>query len=64
MRTWLIATNRRSVVHVWAALIVVTLLASGAAESSLLLSGGWLLLVVCAVIGAGGLSWRHRLPER
>lgn len=64
VRTWLIATNRRSVVHVWAALIVVTLLASGAAESSLLLSGGWLLLVVCAVIGAGGLSWRHKLPER
>lgn len=63
-RTWLIAANRRSVVHVWAALIVVTLLASGAAESSLLLSGGWLLLVVCAVIGAGGLSWRHKLPER
>jgi exopolysaccharide production protein ExoQ len=64
VRTWLIATNRRSVVHVWAALIVVTLLASGAAESSLLLNGGWLLLVVCAVIGAGGLSWRHNLPER
>ncbi|ROR82418.1 O-antigen ligase [Plantibacter flavus] len=64
VRTWLIATNRRSVVHVWAALIVVTLLASGAAESSLLLSGGWLLLVVCAVIGAGGLSWRRKLPER
>lgn len=64
VRTWMIAANRRSVVHVWAALIVVTLLASGAAESSLLTSGGWLLLVVCAVLGAGGLSWRHKLPER
>lgn len=63
-RTWMIAANRRSVVHVWAALIVVTLLASGAAESSLLTSGGWLLLVVCAVLGAGGLSWRHKLPQR
>ncbi|MGK9148830.1 O-antigen ligase family protein [Plantibacter flavus] len=64
VRTWMIAANRRSVVHVWAALIVVTLLASGAAESSLLSSGGWLLLVVCAVLGAGGLSWRRKLPER
>lgn len=64
VRTWFVATNRRSVVHVWAALIVVTLLASGAAESSLLTSGGWLLIVVCAVLGAGGLSWRHKLPER
>lgn len=63
-RTWMIAANRRSVVHVWAALIVVTLLASGAAESSLLTSGGWLLLVICAVLGAGGLSWRRKLPER
>lgn len=64
VRTWMTAANRRSVVHVWAALIVVTLLASGAAESSLLSSGGWLLLVVCAVLGAGGLSWRRKLPDR
>lgn len=61
-RTWLIASNRRSVVFVWAPLILVVLFASATAESRLLVNAGWLLLVVCAVQGAHGLSWRRKLP--
>lgn len=64
LRTWLIAANRRSVVHVWAALVMVVLLTAGVAEETPLAGGGWLLLVVCALLGAGGLSWRRKLPDR
>ncbi|MGG7463933.1 O-antigen ligase family protein [Plantibacter sp. YIM 135347] len=63
-RAWLIASNRRSVVFVWAPLVLVVLLASAAAESRLLVHSGWLLLVICAVQAAHGLSWRRKLPER
>ena len=64
LRSWLLASNRRSTVYVWPALVLVALLATGLTESFLLVESGWLLLVICAVKGSQGMSWRSRLPAK
>ena len=64
LRSWLLASNRRSTVYAWPALVLVALLATGMTESFLLSESGWLLLVICAVKGSQGMSWRSRLPEK
>ncbi|MCU1575773.1 MAG: exopolysaccharide production protein [Leifsonia sp.] len=63
-RSWLLASNKRSVVYVWAPLVLVALLATSGFESSILVESGWLLLVVCAVKASQGLSWRRSLPQK
>jgi exopolysaccharide production protein ExoQ len=63
VRSWLLASNRRSIVFLWPALILVALLVTSAAESSALVEFGWLTLVVCVVKSSQNLSWRARLPE-
>lgn len=62
-RSWLLASNKRSVIYTWPPLILVALVATGFAESSLLIESGWLLLVICAVKGSQGMSWRDALPH-
>ena len=64
VRSWLLASNKRSLVYVWAPLVLVTLLATSAAESTILFEYGWLLLVICSVKAAQGLSWRSALPHK
>ena len=64
VRSWLLASNKRSLVYVWAPLVLVTLLVTSAAESTILFEFGWLLLVICAVKAAQGLSWRSALPHK
>ena len=64
VRSWLLASNKRSLVYVWAPLILVTLLVSSAAESTILFEFGWLLLVICSVKAAQSLSWRSALPHK
>ncbi|SDO40206.1 O-antigen ligase [Cryobacterium flavum] len=64
VRSWLLASNKRSLAYVWAPLILVTLLVTSAAESTILFEFGWLLLVICAVKAAQGLSWRSALPHK
>ncbi|WP_104192161.1 O-antigen ligase [Cryobacterium sp. Y82] len=64
VRSWLLASNKRSLVYVWAPLILVTLLVTSAAESTILFEFGWLLLVICSVKAAQGLSWRNALPHK
>jgi exopolysaccharide production protein ExoQ len=64
LRSWLIASNRRTTVYAWPALVLVALLATGMTESFLLVDAGWLLLVICAVKGSQGMSWRSRLPAK
>jgi exopolysaccharide production protein ExoQ len=61
VRSWLLASNKRTLVHVWPALTLVVLLATSAAESTVLVEFGWLLLLVCAVKAAQGMSWRSAL---
>ncbi|RUR02044.1 exopolysaccharide production protein [Labedella endophytica] len=63
IRSWLLASNRRTVTYAWPALVVVTILTTGAAESFPLVEGGWLLLVICAVKASESHSWRARLPN-
>lgn len=63
VRSWLLASNKRTLVHVWPALILVVLLATSAAESTVLVEFGWLLLLICAVKAAQGMSWRSALAR-
>ncbi|WP_169079706.1 O-antigen ligase family protein [Microcella alkalica] len=64
VRAWLVATERRSTVHVWPALVLVLLATTGMTESYLLVEGGFMLFVVCALVAARERSWRGRLPKR
>ena len=59
VRSWLLASRRRSVVFAWPALVLVVLLISGLSESSILIEFGWLAFVVCSVKAARELSWRN-----
>jgi O-antigen ligase len=61
-RSWLLASNKRSVIYVWPPLVLVAIIATSMAESSILIEFGWMLLVVCAVKAAQGMSWRQALP--
>lgn len=61
VRSWLIATERKAVVHVWPVLILTVLVLTSFAESSILVDSGWLLLVICSLRAAQGLSWRRLL---
>lgn len=63
VRSWLLASNRRSVIYVWLALIMVALIVTSAAESSVLVDFGWLALVICAVKASQDHSWRVRLAR-
>jgi len=59
VRSWLLASRRRSIVFAWPALVLVVLLVSGLSESSILVEFGWLAFVVCSVKAARELSWRN-----
>ena len=61
VRSWLLASNKRALVHVWPALILVALLVASVAESTILVEFGWVLLLVCAVKASQGMSWRSAL---
>jgi exopolysaccharide production protein ExoQ len=63
-RSWLLASNKRSVVYAWPPLVLVALLVTSVFESSILIEAGWLLLVICGVKASQGMSWRLRLPHR
>jgi hypothetical protein len=60
-RSWLLAGRRRSVVHVWPALILVALVLASLAESTILLELGWTVFVICSVMASQRLSWRSAL---
>jgi len=64
MRSWLLASRRRSVVYAWPALVLLVLIVSATAESSLLIEFGWLTFVVCCVKAARELSWRNALDAK
>ena len=60
-RSWLLASNKRTLVYVWSPLVLVILIVTSAAESTALVDFGWLLLLICALKGAQGKSWRSLL---
>ena len=63
-RGWLVAGERRAVVHAWAPLTLVALLTVSLFESFTLTGPGWLLLALCAVRAGQSRSWRERLEQR
>lgn len=63
VRAWLLASDRRSVVYVWPALVLVAIAVTSFAESFALVEGGWMLLVLCAVKTAREMSWRDALAR-
>ncbi len=58
VRSWLVASKRRSVLYAWTPLILITLLVDSMFESFTLGGFGWLLLVVCVVRAGLSRSWR------
>lgn len=60
-RAWLTASERRSTVYTWPALIIIVLLADSVVTSSLLGGFGWFLLVVCATRASLVRGWRSGL---
>jgi exopolysaccharide production protein ExoQ len=63
VRAWVLATQKRSRVFVWPALVLVALIATSTAESGVLIEWGWLILVVCSVKVAQHLRWRQPLTS-
>lgn len=63
VRSWLLATRRRTITYVWPALVLLVLATTTLAESTILVGFGWLMLVMCAVMASRNLSWRTRLPR-
>ncbi|WP_187976713.1 O-antigen ligase [Mycetocola sp. JXN-3] len=63
IRSWLLASNRRTVTYTWPALIMVALAGTSVAESFVLTSGGWVMLVICAILASRSTSWLARFRE-
>ncbi|WP_245979600.1 O-antigen ligase family protein [Gryllotalpicola protaetiae] len=61
-RSWLVASNKRSVIHTWTPLVLLALLATSATESVALVDYGWVLLVICTVNASQNMSWRSAVP--
>lgn len=63
VRSWLLASERRSVVYAWTPLVLVALLVNSMFESFTLIGFGWLLLVLCGVKAGQSRSWRERIDS-
>lgn len=61
VRSWVDASQRRSVVYAWTPLMLVALIVTSAFESVALYGLGWMLLVLCAVRAGQSRGWRERL---
>ena len=63
VRSWLLASDKRSVSYLWTPLVLVVLGVVSLAESITIVEWGWLLLVVCALKAAQDKSWRGVLAS-
>lgn len=61
VRSWLVASVRRSVVYAWTPLMLVTLAVDSMFESFTLVGAGWFLLVLCALRAGQSRSWRENI---
>ncbi|MEV4735659.1 MULTISPECIES: O-antigen ligase family protein [unclassified Microbacterium] len=61
VRSWLVASVRRSVVYAWTPLMLVTLAVDSMFESFTLEGAGWFLLVLCALRAGQSRSWRENI---
>lgn len=63
VRSWLVASVRRSVVYAWTPLLLVTLAVESMFESFTIAGAGWLLLVLCALRAGQSRSWRQNIDD-
>jgi hypothetical protein len=61
VRSWLDASERRSVIYAWTPLMLIAILIDSMFESFSLSGIGWLLLVLLAVRAGKSRSWRERM---
>jgi O-antigen ligase len=61
VRSWLVASIRRSVVYAWTPITLVTLAVDSMFESFTLVGAGWFLLVLCALRAGQSRSWRENI---
>ncbi|MBO0979401.1 O-antigen ligase family protein [Microbacterium sp. SD291] len=61
VRSWLVASARRSVVYAWTPLMLVTLAVYSMFESFTLVGAGWFMLVLCALRAGQSRSWRESI---
>lgn len=61
VRSWLVASVRRSVVYAWTPLVLMTLAVDSMFESFTLTGSGWLLLVLCLLRAGQSRSWRENI---
>jgi O-antigen ligase len=61
VRSWLVASARRSVVYAWTPLVLVTLAVDSMFESFTLAGAGWFMLVLCALRAGQSRSWRENI---
>lgn len=61
VRSWVDASERRSIVYAWTPLMLVALAVTSLFESLALFGLGWMLLVLCAVRAGQSRGWRERL---
>ncbi|UJP11468.1 O-antigen ligase family protein [Microbacterium sp. KUDC0406] len=61
IRSWLVASVRRSVVYAWTPLVLVTLAIDSMFESFTLVGAGWFMLVLCALRAGQSRSWRENI---
>lgn len=61
IRSWLVASVRRSVVYAWTPIVLVTLAVDSMFESFTLVGSGWFMLVLCALRAGQMRSWRESI---
>lgn len=61
VRSWLVASARRSIVYAWTPLVLVTLAVESMFESFTLQGAGWFMLVLCALRAGQSRSWRENM---
>lgn len=61
VRSWLVASVRRSVVYAWTPITLVTLAVDSMFESFTLVGAGWFMLVLCALRAGQSRSWRENI---
>jgi O-antigen ligase len=64
VRSWLDASERRSVIYAWTPLMLIALMIDSFFESFTLTGAGLMLLVLCAVRAGHSRSWRERVDRR
>lgn len=64
VRGWLVASQRKSTVYVWPALVLVLLITTSITESYLLFELGLMLLVLSVMAASRNRSWRQLLAPR